>query len=61
MDNWETFNETLLHGKEDFYSHWNKEDITVADYAHAKRFCKDSEKKSLGEYHDLYVRVIHYC
>ena len=49
MDNWETFNETLLHGKEDFYSHWNMEDITDADYAHAKRFCKDSEKIMIWE------------
>ena len=32
------------------------EDITDADYAHAKRVCKDFEIKSLGEYHDLYVQ-----
>ena len=32
------------------------EDITEADYAHAKRFCKDFEIKNLGEYHDLYVQ-----
>ena len=31
------------------------EDITDADYAHAKRVCKDSEIKDLGEYHDLNV------
>ena len=27
--------------KEDFYSHLNIEDIADADYAHAKRVCKD--------------------
>ena len=32
------------------------EDITDADYAHAKRVCKDFEIKHLGEYHDLYVQ-----
>ena len=31
------------------------EDITDADYAHAKNVCKDFEIKHLGEYHDLYV------
>ena len=33
------------------------EDITDADYAHAKRVCKVFEIKHLGEYHDLYVQV----
>ena len=32
------------------------EDITDADYAHAKRVCKDFEIKKLREYHDLYVQ-----
>ena len=32
------------------------EDITDADYTHAKRVCKDSKIKYLGEYHDLYVQ-----
>ena len=30
------------------------EDITDADYGHAKRVCKDCEMKKLGEYQDLY-------
>ena len=29
------------------------EDITDADYMHAKRDCKDFEIKKSGEYHDL--------
>ena len=29
------------------------EDITDADYMHAKRVCKGFEIKYLGEYHDL--------
>ena len=32
------------------------EDITDADYAHAKRVSKDFQIKDLGEYHDLYVQ-----
>ena len=41
MDYWKKFNETSLPEKEDFYSHLNMEDITDADYAHAKRVFKD--------------------
>ena len=36
-DDWEKVNEISLPEKEDFYSPLNKEDITNADYAHAKR------------------------
>ena len=41
MGDWEKYNEILSPEKEDFYSHLNMEDITDADYAHAKRVCKD--------------------
>ena len=56
MDNCEKFLEISLPEKEDFYSHLNMEDITEADYTHAKRVCKDFEVKPLGEYHYLYVQ-----
>ena len=36
MDDWEQFNETSLLEKEEFYSNLNMEDITDADYMHAK-------------------------
>ena len=56
MDDWEKFNETSLpEKKNDCDCHLNMEDITDADYAHAKRVCKDFEIKHLGEYHHLYV------
>ena len=32
------------------------EDITDADYMHAKRVCEDFEIKGLGENHDLYLK-----
>ena len=44
----EKFNETWLPEKEDFYNQLNMEDIADADYAHAKRVCKDFEIKNLG-------------
>ena len=34
----------------------NIEDITDADYIHAKRVCKDFEIEHLGEYYDLYLK-----
>ena len=40
IDDWEKFNETSLP-KKDFHSHLNMEDITDADYIHAKRNYKD--------------------
>ena len=56
MDDCEKFNGTLLSEREEFFSHLNMEDITDADYVHAKRVCKDFEIKNLEEYHDLYVQ-----
>ena len=56
MDDWENFIRTSLPEKEDFYSHLNMEDITNADYAHAKSVCKNLKIKKLGEYYDLYVQ-----
>ena len=32
------------------------ENITDANYVHAKRVCKDFEIKKVVEYHDLYVQ-----
>ena len=61
MDDWEKFNERSLSEKEDFYCHLNMKGIADADHAREKRACEDSEIKNLGEYHDLYVQVIHYC
>ena len=55
-DNWEKFNETALPEKEEFYSNLNMEEITDADYMHAKRVCKDFEIKDSGDYHDLYLK-----
>ena len=55
MDECEKFNETSLREKEEFYRNLNMEDITDADYMHAKGACKNFEIKSLGEYLDFYL------
>ena len=52
IGDWEKFNETSLPEKEDFYSHFNMEDITSEDYAHVKIL----KKKIIGEYQDLYIQ-----
>ena len=56
MDDWEKFSETSLPEKEDFYCNLNMEDITDADYVHAKRVLKDFKIKNLSEYYDLHVK-----
>ena len=37
-------------------NHLNIQDITDADYAHAKRFCKDFQIKNEGQHHKLFVQ-----
>ena len=41
------FNETSLPEKEEFCSNLNMEDITDADYMHAKSVCKDFEVENM--------------
>ena len=56
INDWKKLSENSLPEKYDFYSHLKMENITDADYTHAKRVCKDFKIKHLGEYHDLYVQ-----
>ena len=55
QDDWEKFNEKSLPKKEGFNNHFNMEDLTDADYAHAKGVCKDFEIKHFGGF-----KAIHY-
>ena len=57
MDSWEKFDETTLPPKEAFYSNLNLEDISDEDYAHAQKVWDVFKIKSLGEYHDSYVKT----
>ena len=43
------------------YNHLNIEDITGADHMHVKRFWKDFEIKTLGEYYHFIFKAICYC
>ena len=56
MNEGEKYNETTLPEKEEFYSNLKMDDITDADYMHAKRVCKDFEIKNFGECHVLYLK-----
>ena len=45
MNEWEKFNATSLLEKEEFNNNLNMEDITDADYMHAKRVSNNFEIK----------------
>ena len=57
MGSCEKFTETVLPLKKDFYSNLNLEDISDEDYAHAQKVWDVFKIKSLGEYHDSYVKT----
>ena len=57
MDSWAKFSETSLPKKEDFYSKLNDEHIIEYEYAHAKKVWETFHCKTLGDYHDLYVKT----
>ena len=54
MSSFDKFNEKLP--KKDFYSVLNNEHISDKDYTHAKNIWKTFNLKSMGEYHDLYLK-----
>ena len=56
MDDWEKFLPITLPEKEKFNCNLDMEDITDANYIHAKRVCKDFEIKNLGKYYDLNLK-----
>ena len=55
MDCFDKFNEKLPP-KEDFYSIMNNEHISNKDYQHAKTVWETFKLKTMGEYHDLYLK-----
>ena len=55
MDSFEKFNEKLP-SKEDFYSILNDEHISDEDYKHAQNVWDTFMLKTMGEYHDLYLK-----
>ena len=56
MDSLDKFNKTELPLKDEFYSILNNEHITDEEYQHAKNVWKTFKIKTMGEYHDLYLK-----
>ena len=55
MDSFDKFNEKLPP-KENFYSILNDEDVSDEDYKHAQNVWNTFSLKSMGEYHNLYLK-----
>ncbi|XP_060580207.1 uncharacterized protein LOC132736990 [Ruditapes philippinarum] len=57
MDSFEKFEETKLPSQEEFYSVLNEAHISDSEYTHAKNVWKKFKIKTMGEYHDLYLKT----
>ena len=55
-DSFEKFDQTDLPTKEQFYGILNDQHITNDEYNHAKKVWKVFNIKTMGEYHDLYLK-----
>ena len=56
MDCFEKFDQTKLPTKEQFYSTLNDQHVTNGEYEHARKVWKTFHVKTIGEYHDLYLK-----
>ena len=57
MDGWKKFEEINLPQKDSFYSRLNMKGISDQDYEHAQQVWNTMEKKTLGCYHDTYLKI----
>ena len=57
IDDFDKFNETELPPKECFYSSLTDGHISNKDYQHAQNVWKQFNCKTLGDYHDLYLKT----
>jgi hypothetical protein len=57
MDCWTCFEEESLPPKECFYSTLKKSGITDKDYNYAQKVWKELKCKTLGDYHDMYLKA----
>ena len=57
MDKWEKFNETQLPPREAFFSRLRDEPCSEADYDHAQLVWREFHCRTLGDYHDLYLKI----
>ena len=56
MDSFEKFHEKQLPSKKDFYSILYDEHVTNEQYNHAQNVWKTFNLKTMGDYHDLYLK-----
>ena len=56
MDSFDRFNETQLPKKQNFYSILNNEHISDEQYKHGQNVWKTFNLKTMGDYHDLYLK-----
>ena len=56
MDCFDRFNETKLPVQQDFYSILNNEHISDEQYKHAQNVWDTFNLKTMGDYHDLYLK-----
>ena len=57
MNSWDKLDETQLPPKEAFFSKLTNEHISDADYERAQNIWNHFEIKTMGEYHDLYLKT----
>ena len=57
IDGWKKFEETNLQPKDAFYCRFNMKGISDQDYEHAQQVWNIMEKKTLGCYHDTYLKT----
>ena len=57
MDSFKKFDEVNLPPKEAFYSKLNGEGVSDEDYQHAQNVWKTFNMKTMGDYHDLYLKT----
>ena len=57
MDNEEKFNEDSLPPMTCFYSQLTEQPISTEDYEHAEKVWERFKMKTLGDYHDLYLKT----
>jgi len=57
MDGWEKFQETQLPPRETFYNKLSDEEISDEDYDHAQKVWDIFGCRTMGDYHDLYLRT----
>jgi len=57
INSFDRFDETSIPPKEAFYSRLTRDGISDADYQHAQTVWQEFKCETLGDYHDIYLRM----